>query len=224
MNGFQTVASYLCVFLVCLPVSHGLDWIASLVTSDAIMSFLLLHIPILLLSIKSCDLKHLGWLVLTVAHGIAHIVDRPYIGTIFNASYSPFYDYVVHAAQCLTVYYSPHTTMIPVGVFFCVTMYVAGTIAYMSPEFLATNTWIVMSSGGVFGAVYHHMMLSKKHTVSMFVANCIIWTIPYVGYLERSMIPENDALLNKIGLFRLWFFNYYLVARIIGWMDREKIA
>jgi hypothetical protein len=184
-------------------------------TGDKLVSFIMTHLTLLPLMFtsgqnKTRTIKNFVWWSITVLHGIAHIVHPPFInGTTVNPNYTPLYDYIIHASQCLLVWYY-HQNLFPVGVFGAIMMVVGAAMAHLNREILETNFWLFASGWGVFGAIYHMMLINHSRSNTVFFMNLVIWTLPYVGYLYPDQIPVWDNFVNNIGLFRLWFGAYYL--------------
>lgn len=156
------------------------------------------------------------WWILTITHGLAHVIYPALYGDIFNENYSPIYDYIVHAGQCLCalVY---HPTLIPIGIFIHSCMLIGAGIAHVDKKFLQTKLWVAISGGGVFGTIFHMLLLGDvMNSTQMLIANIIIWLTPYLGYLNMNGIPKWDSFLNHIGLFRTWYLTYFVAFQIYG--------
>ncbi len=175
--------------------------------------------------------KTLLWFVLTIAHGYAHIAHPSFLPVMNNISkinpdYTPFYDYVVHAAQCLMVWYY-HEKLGPIGTFGAMVMMVSSAMAHLDKSqmlrpdsyvsdndgnmvFPVSYFWLFASGWGVFGTIYHMMLLSESKNNALFIANVIIWSIPYIGYVVPNNIPEWDTTVTRYGLFVKWFGAYGL--------------
>lgn len=196
------------VILICF-----VDSLFKELTGDKLLSFLMTHsllLPLLFSTSKEKTIKHFGWWGITIAHGIAHIMHPPFInGTEVNPDYTPLYDFMIHGPQCLLVWYY-HKDLFPVGVFGAIIMIVGSAMAHLNKDILATNFWLFVSGWGVFGAIYHMMLLNHSKNNYIFLMNLVIWTLPYVGYLYPDKIPIWDDFVNKIGLFRLWFGAYFI--------------
>ena len=200
-------------FLIALPFVIIIDYIIKILIPDLLISFLILHsIPLYFLA---KDRQDLLWFVITILHGIAHIIHPAYYGTTFNIDYTPLYDFIVHAAQCLCVYVYDKE-LFPFGVFFHSTTLLGGIVAHLDKTFLETKFWILISAGAaVFGSQYHMMLLNKNKNNYIFICSLLIWTLPYLFYLVPfEYIPVMDSFLNSIGLFRLWYLNYFLANKL----------
>jgi len=155
------------------------------------------------------------WFVITVGHGLGHIFHPALHGTKFNDEYTPLYDFIFHAAQCYCVaHYHPHLS--PFGYFFGLSTMTGAVIAHFDPAFLHTPMWLLLAWGGIFGTYYHHMLLDKQkktdpQRTDILIANFILWTSIYAGYVYRDGIPIWDLWMNWLGAFRLWFFHYFFV-------------
>ncbi|CAH6419433.1 Hypothetical protein HVR_LOCUS625 [uncultured virus] len=203
---------FIVLFVITLPISYSLDYFISLIFPDKFISFTILHIFLIpFLRFNKIDLL---WLFLTYTHGLAHIFYPALYGTTFNENYTPIYDYLVHAAQCLCVYnYNPD--YFPLGIMIHSSMLLGAIISHLDRKFLETLLWVAVSSGGVFGTHYHMMLLNINKDNNIHTASMIIWTAPYLGYLYMKYIPVWDSILNIIGLFRLWYFHFFFVNKLI---------
>lgn len=207
------------LFLAHVLVFYVADFLIQMLTGEKIVSFLFLHLLMATIVLNShptrrANKKELLWIAVTVAHGIAHIAHPAFInGTEVNPDYTPLYDFTIHAFQCLLVWYY-HKELFPVGVFGAIVMLVGSGMAHLNKDFLATNYWLFVSGWGVFGAVYHMMLLNHTRNKNVFYANLLIWTLPYAGYLFPGYIPVWDNFVNRIGLFRIWFGAYYTTQHI----------
>ena len=210
-NNSKSAVLFLLVFLGSLVLTHGMNYIiTSYISSDKLTSFLILHLPTIFFMRSA---RHYLWYVLTILHGLAHIFHPAFIGTVYNTNYTPFYDYTVHSFQCLCVYYY-NKDLFPIGVFASTMMLVGAGMAHLNVQFMDTFTWVIISGFGVFGTIMHMLLYNNEVSNAMVVMNCILWALPYLGYLNRDLIPQNDNILNKIGLFRLWYFNYFIATYI----------
>ena len=198
---------FITVFSLCVPIIYIFDCVIQLLTHDRLISFIVLHSTILPLIVK--DTKSIVWWIFTVIHGIAHIAHPAFNGIEVNVNYTPLYDFVIHAGQCLLIYYY-HEHLFPIGVFGAIIMIVGSACAHFNHKFLETNEWLFVSGFGVLGAIYHMMLINPTRNVQIFKANFVIWTLPYVGYLVPEFIPQWDEFVCSIGLFRLWFLSYFL--------------
>ncbi len=202
--------AFLATFFVSLPFSLIIQYLITTLISYKLYSFLLLHLSVLFF----CrDLKDIMWLILTIAHGAAHIVHPAFHGLIPNKDYVAIYDYIIHAMQCLTVYMY-EKDWLPIGIFFSTSIYIAGAIAYIDRMFMATTLWILLSGGGVFGTIYHMMIINRNKNPNIHRASIILWSIPFVGYLIPDYIPQWDFLVNSLGLFNVWYFNHFITINL----------
>jgi hypothetical protein len=166
------------------------------------------------------------WIILCFLHGQMHILSPAFNGIEVNTNYQPFFDYCVHGAQALTgILYHPNSpTILYLSIYFATTITFAGFMVAIDRSFLQTYLWLLFSFGGVFGTHYHMMLLNPMKKNSIFIASILIWTIPYLFYLFARLnmlaifglndIPEYDKFINDCGLFRLWYFAFY-IAQII---------
>lgn len=203
------------IIIVLNAIDYFLIFILNLFFSDTtfveICSFLILHsiLPFLFLSWHLCL-----WILLTVAHGLVHIVQPSFYSINSpNFTYNPLYDFIIHSAQCLSSYYY-YPSLFPIGVFFSINLMIGAAIAYIKFDFLTTPLWVFMSFGGVFGTQHHMMLLqnnifSDKHYI-IYCTSLFIWTLPYIGYLIFFYnIPYWDLLMHSSGLFRTWYLGFY---------------
>lgn len=177
-----------------------------------IITFLILHFIFVIIIVPTKyfkDFKFSLWLLLTLLHGLAHIVHPAFRGVIVNNDYTPFYDYMVHGAQCLMVYYY-HKDLFILGIYLCISMFCGSTIAHLNKEFMENFIWILISAAGVFGTHYHMMLINNKRDKNIFNTSLVIWISPYIGYLNMEWIPYWDSFLNNVGLFRYWFLAFGL--------------
>lgn len=194
--------------------------IAALSGSNA-LAFGVLHMAIVPWCIQDATLA--VWWLLAVAHGVAHIAHPAFLpGRVPNVHYTPLYDYVVHAAQCLCAfYYHDHddgtpkgrrwrAAMTSVAIMFHTTTLLAGGLAHVSRAFLQTGLWIALSGGGVYGTHYHMMLLNHTKSAAVFAGSLMLWLAPYLGYLAVATIPQWDSFLNQIGLFTVWYWSYFV--------------
>lgn len=196
---------------------YFVDGLIQLLTGEKLLSFIITHLLLtfLMISDKTSNnydrrIKNALWLFVTILHGIAHITYPPFINnTTVNPDYTPLYDFTIHAFQCLLVWYY-HQHLFPVGVFAAILMITGSGMAHLNREFLATNFWLFVSGWGVFGTIYHMMLINHTKNKNIFYMNLLIWTLPYAGYLYPGYIPIWDDFVNKVGLFRLWFGAYYI--------------
>ncbi len=204
----KRIYKFYLVFILLLPVLCLMHMGIFKITHSDLLTFLLMHIPCLFM-LERTRFDFL-WLILTLGHGLAHIYHPAFTGIIRNNSYTPLYDYIVHSAQCLTALYSPLGNGIePIAIFIAITMQAGAVIAHLHENFMAIKPWLAISSGGVFGTFFHMSLLNKKQDLTTVIIGAILWTLPYVGYLDFDQIPQNDYLLNTIGLFKYWYLNYF---------------
>jgi len=183
-----------------------------------IVSYSFLYGTTLLFARNKLDIL---WYILAYMHGLAHIYVPALRGTIPNLNYDPIYDYMIHAAQCLCIY-NYHHNWFPVGVMIHSSMLTGAIIGHLDSKFFETYLWIVISAGGVFGTHYHMMLLNKTKNKSIFIASCIIWITPYIGYLDIVNIPQWDSFLNSIGLFRVWYLNFFVTMKLFEYIEKLK--
>lgn len=204
---------FILIFMASLPLVLFGDYLCQKIFKNKIVSFTVFH---LLLVPFLGDIYHIIWFILCYFHGIAHIIHPPFIKTTPNPDYISYYDYVVHGAQCLCIYYY-HPNLFPLGVFGCTVMLTTSAITYMDKQFFEKPFWLFASGFGIFGTIYHMSLLNAERNPDIFWATVIIFVFPYCGYLIRSFIPQWDYMMNRIGLFRLWFFNYFVTFVFYHW-------
>lgn len=198
---------FLALFFVTLPATLFVDTILKCFSDNQILTFTILHLVVL----KFCkDWRDGVWFFLTYLHGLAHMVHPAFYGTQVNIEYTPLYDYLVHAMQCMCIY-AWNKDMLPIGIVFHTSMMTSGAIAHLNKKFLTTGIWLLMSSGGIFGTIFHMMLLNRKKNMTVLYASIILWTLPYAGYFIPNYIPQWDALMNGMGLFRIWFLHNFFV-------------
>lgn len=199
---------FLLSFILCLPLVHIIDYTIHYFINNSLVSFFIVH----LIFVDLCNDRYdLLWFLITILHGIAHIIHPAYHGTIFNTNYTPLYDYIVHAVQCLCIYaYNPSYTI--AGIFFFITTMIAGIKAHFDSTFLETGIWVLLSGGAaLFGSQAHMMLLNRTKNNEIFYSSLLLWITPYVMYLVPfNYIPMVDHFLNTIGLFRLWYLNFFV--------------
>lgn len=161
--------------------------------------------------------NRLIWWCLAVIHGIAHLVHPAFHGEVPNSNYTPFWDFIVHAMECLCIHmYHKNNLSYAVSVFTFLSTFVAGLTAHVyGQEFMATTPWLILSGGGVLGAVYHMNLLNENKLESLLIANYILWFAPYLGYLDFNFIPYWDNKMNEISLFQMWFLAWFITVQII---------
>ena len=197
------------IFVSSLAILLSISSTLKLIVPDNLIHFTIIHLLAAPLFIKRNGYKEICWYVLTFMHGVSHITHPAFHGTVVNENFNPLYDYIIHAAQCLCVFYY-HKNLFPVGVFLHSMMLIGATISHLDETFLQTYLWILISFGGVFGTQYHMMLLNKNKDVNIFIESAIIWTLPYIGYLYQPTIPQWDNFANQTGLFKLWMLNFGL--------------
>lgn len=206
--------SFLVIFFVMLiPVGVGMNIIYSGTKwnlsekYDKIPRFILSHMC-LILFLSNTNVG-IWWFSLTITHGMAHLIHPAFYKIEPNKNYTPLYDYIVHAMQCLMIHYvMPEYLWI--GITLAVLMLLSGMYAHCDKTFLNTYVWILVSSIGVFGTFMHMMLLGGFADSNIIYAGIVIWTLPYIGYLNDKKIAQWDYLMNRIGLFEYWYLNYLL--------------
>lgn len=210
------VYNFIVYFFLVLIITFILDFITRIICRSHEQAFVLLHI-ICLPFID--DFSGVLWIILTVSHGLMHIFYPAFFGEIYNTEYSPLYDYIVHAAQCLTVYfYDPNQFVF--GIYFSMLMLTGAIVSHVDKKFLETKLWIFVSGFGVYGTHYHMMLLNKEHDQAIYCASLIIWLLPYVGYIKMNTIPQWDRILNMIGLFRYWYLNFFICIHFYQYLNK----
>ena len=216
----KNVVSYLILFSITLGPLLALDnFLQFELKLDTVKSFLIMNsIPaIYFLVVKKPDLVETVWYLLTILHGLAHVIHPAFFGTYFNVHYTPLFDYIVHFMQCTICTYLYHAGKREriIGYTFGAMILTAGIRAHIDRSFLQTFLWILMSMGGVYGTHTHMMLVNKTHSQNVYIANLVIWIGSYAGYLYMPMLPQWDALINYLGLFRLWYLNCWVVSKVI---------
>ena len=201
--------SFALIFYALLPLSLGLKYISDSVFSQ-VVSFLILHIPLIYLL---NDYKDYLWYVLTVLHGLAHIYHPAFRGTTYNTNYTPLYDFAIHSAECLCIYYYSKK-LLPIGIFFHSIVFIGATIAHLDNAFMGNPFWLFVSGCGVFGVVWHMTLLNKTKDSKIFWTGVFIWFTPYIGYLDFNFIPYWDSVVNSVSLFSMWFFNWLIAFKV----------
>lgn len=169
--------------------------------------------------------NRLVWWILAVVHGVAHLIHPAFHGTVPNPNYTPLWDFIVHAIECLCIHAYHCTTMSKIvsTVTFFTTFFAGLTAHIYGAEFMTNPLWLVLSGGGVLGATYHMNLLNEHHSKHVLFANYFIWFAPYVGYLKFEWIPEWDNLMNRTSLFQLWFWAYFVAAMMANkFMEKGK--
>jgi hypothetical protein len=230
----MSIPGFLLCYYVTLPFTFGVMAFAKMFSTGRnswATIFSLVHLPILFFVRDEFDFV---WVLLTVLHGLAHILYPALIGVNFNKEYDPIYDYFVHAAQCLCVAYY-HPTLMPLGIFCAMAMMVGSAIGREDGRihttmnkgadvvplpgfFFTTKMWLMCSAFGVFGTIYHMMLLNKTADPALFYAGIFIWLSPYFGYLVPGKIPVWDSIMNKIGLFQCWYLNWFIAQYIYSFI------
>lgn len=160
--------------------------------------------------------NQLLWFNLAFLHGIAHLAHPAFIkkGTSYepNPNYTPLWDYIIHAAQCLCGLLIFED---PVYRYFCyflaIDMLAAGLYAHFNKKFLETRLWIVCSVGGIIGTIFHMLLLKNNNTLALI--NSIVWTVPYLGYFGDKLDKWDEAM-NSMGLFKTWYFAYFVLVKL----------
>lgn len=165
--------------------------------------------------------RDLVWWFLASLHGIAHIVHPAFHGTTPNVEYTPLWDFIIHALECLCIHmYHRTQSSYYLSYTFYFTTLLAGITAHVyGQEFMATTPWLILSGGGVLGATYHMNMLNdgqQHYSKSLLAANFIVWFAPYLGYLNFDWIPYWDNAMNEYGLFQMWFLAWFLTTKFVN--------
>lgn len=198
---------FLMMFFIILPIVHFVDFYHVMLFGE-FFSFTVIHL-ILLLFCQTTTEKM--WWSLTLLHGYAHIFYPAFNETIYNIEYTPLPDFVIHAIECLTVYMYHKTKLSGcISIILFLIVLCSAIYSHYHVEFMATKFWLFASGCGVIGAFYHMLMLNISKSKAIYCASIVIWFFPYLGYLDFSEIPEWDARMNDIGLFRIWFLNYFI--------------
>ena len=174
-------------------------------------SFLLLN-SMILLFYKTMTRNEYIWFVLSLSHGIAHIIHPAHHGIIPNINYTPLWDYIVHGAQALSVYYT-NKKLLPIGIIFCIMVVTAGIISYWNKEFIGSTMFIFLSIGGVFGMHYNTMLLNKNNDKNFTYTSAIVWILSYVCYYSNE-VEKVDAFINNLGLYRVWMLSFFYIKHI----------
>lgn len=228
---FSQLLKFILLFSCTLPITHLVDNLLQMMLPMEMIhkSFNLPAGTIVFVGMNLAilpfikTLSEVVWFIITITHGLAHIFHPAFHGTIVNDEYTPLFDFFVHSAQCLCVWHY-HPRFFPLGIYLMLTTMVAGVMSHLDSTFLQTYFWIILSFGGIFGAYYHHFLLDSKKNDTIFVANLIIWTFPYLGYLYPPIIPCWDNWMNIIGVFRLWFFHYFFVHYFYIKYDKSEMT
>jgi len=213
---------FVITFLLTLPFSWGLDYLSHLIIKNKILAFTLYHLLLVPFLFNDNYANFIVWFILTYLHGMAHILHPPFIGKIPNTNYTALYDYIVHDAQCLCIfYYQPQ--LFPIGIFASSMMLMGAVMTHINKKFFEEPFWLFASGFGTFGSHYHMMLLNTHKNENIFYGSCIIWISPFLPYLIRQNIPTWDYLMNTIGLFRAWYFNFF-VAYYFYTLDNPKFS
>jgi len=217
------VFTILCVFACGLCFISQVETFLVHYITDTTMRYLVMHIPCILIMNTMIGFI---WSVLTIAHGLAHIYYPAFRGTIYNTDYTPLYDYMIHGLQCFTGYWYSPRLLYP-SLIFGINMFIAGIVAHVSPSFLETGLWVLMSIGGAYGTQFHMLLLDDgyygKRTIlqeknikyAIFIAMFMIWFGSYTGYIFMEYIPVYDNFMNNIYLFKYWYLNTLLTKFIM---------
>lgn len=212
--------SFLILFYALLPLSIGLKSITDSIFTP-VTSFLILHSVLI---IFLTDFKSKLWFILTVLHGLAHIYHPAFIGTTYNTNYTPIYDFAVHSAECLCIYYYSKR-LLPIGIFVHSIVFIGAALAHLDNKFMAEYTWIFVSGCGVFGVLWHMMLLNTEKNSKIFWTGVFLWFSPYLGYLDFSFIPYWDSVVNSVSLFSMWFFNWQITIELFNvYCMKSRIA
>jgi len=196
----------------------ALNWLVSSIISPYWVAFSVIH---LLIVPFLKDRKDWLWFLLTWTHGMAHILHPAFFGIIYNDSYTPYWDFIVHSASMMCIH-AYHKEFAPVGTFLAMTMMNGGLLAHLYPPFMGEPIWLAFSFVGIVGAVYHMMLLNKEKDPKVFIATCILWILPYLGYIQGfTMIPYWDSFVSKLGLFNLWFFTYFFTMKVYRFTEKK---
>lgn len=205
--GFSKIV--LSTFIVLLPVSllfqKVMNWMFS-----PVLSFTLIHLVLL----PFCrDYRSVLWFILTYVHGLAHIYHPAFVGTTYNTNYTPLYDFVVHSAECLCIYYYSKK-LFPIGIMVHSIVFCGALLAHLDNAFMGNPFWLFVSGCGVFGVHWHMMLLNKSKDNDVFWTSVLIWVLPYLGYLNFDFIPYWDSVVNSVSLFSMWFFNWFITYKV----------
>lgn len=214
-----SILGYLALFFSVLPITlYANDIISNLIVGQEYgrhLGFLMMY----LLLLPFCNTTNKKkWWVFAVLHGMAHIVHPAFYGTTPNSDYTPFWDYIVHATSCLFIY-DYHRTPLSKYVGFAVfySTLIVGYYAHCDKSFLETTLWRILSAGGVLGSMYHMLLLDSNTDNLMYITCVLIWFGPYFGYTNMDFIPTWDYAMNSLGLFNLWFWNFFVTLEILNW-------
>lgn len=152
-----------------------------------------------------------SWWILTLTYGLSNIVHP--IEEKNSKRYTPLYNYLIHAAQALTVYYY-HPELTLLGIFISSSLYVGGAIVHLNKRFLRTWLWFLISAGGVFAAQYHMMLLSPDCNQDLFFNTLIIWTLLYFDQLVGSLLLRKPY--RGMSFSRIPFLHYFLIMYLVN--------
>ena len=163
----------------------------------------------------------LVWWVLAYIHGIAHIYHPAFYGTSPNLEYTPLWDFIVHALECLCIhaYHKKSWSYYLSYVTFMTTLGAGLTAHVYDQEFMTNPVWLVLAGGGVLGATYHMNLLNSDNDSHLLLANYIVWFAPYLGYLNFDWIPRWDCEMNKISLFQIWFVAWFVTNKLVKYYN-----
>lgn len=212
------------LFFTLLPLTLLLNDVITLMIQGHEYGKHIAFLMMYLLLLPWCDTrKKKVWLVYAILHGMAHIVHPAFHGTEFNPDYTPWWDFIVHAASCLFIYEYHGTTLskcIGYGVFY--STLIVGYYAHCEKSFLATIAWRILSACGVLGSMYHMLLLDDKTDGRTYIFAVLIWFGPYLGYIDSQYLPFWDYTVNNLGLFNLWFWNWFVTFEIINYLHTRK--
>lgn len=197
------------IFIYTLPVSIIIKRSVDSFFSPVI-SFLLIHL-LLLPFLKTFKSKL--WFLLTVTHGLAHIYHPAFYGITYNTNYTPLWDFLIHAFECLCIYFYSKK-LLPIGIVMFIIVLGGSIWAHIDNTFMGNFVWLFISGCGVFGVQCHHMLLNENKNSEVFWTSVVIWFFPYIPYLSFDFIPYWDSVVNSVYLFSMWFFNWFLAYNI----------
>ena len=104
--------------------------------------------------------------------------------------------------------------LLPLGVMLQSVIVTAGVISHINPLFMMEYMFVVMSFAGVIGTHYNTMIVNEDKRWDVFWGGVIIWGLAYTGYVNMPGIPEWDAFLNNLQLYRLWYIAFFFTIRV----------
>lgn len=194
----------LCIFIAFLPLSMSLEWVLNRLMSP-VYAFTVIHLMLVPFCLTT---RRFMWLLITFLHGLAHQIHPAFVGVIYNTNYTPLYDFVVHASQCLCIFYYSRK-LFPIGVMTHSILMCGSLLAHLDNTFMGNPFWLFVSGCGVFGVHWHMMLLNENKNSAVFWTSIFVWFAPYLGYLDFSFIPVWDSMVNSVSLFSMWFFNWF---------------